>query len=49
MFQKTVEREKPYSKADIEKLKKLFAELEKAKHSPSVQAYLKKKEAELKA
>ena len=49
MFQKTVEREKPYSKEKIAKLKKLFKELEKFRGHPKVEAYTKKRMAELKA
>ena len=34
MFQKTVERERPYSKADIAKLKKIGREIKEAKKDP---------------
>ncbi|HIH07955.1 MAG: hypothetical protein J4224_05075 [Candidatus Diapherotrites archaeon] len=34
MFQKTVEREKPYSKTDIAELKKIGREIKEAKKNP---------------
>jgi len=48
MFQKTVERERPYSKEEIKKIRKAFKELEKFRDSSSVQAYTKKLLKELK-
>jgi hypothetical protein len=48
MFQKIVEREKPYSKEEVKKIKKSFKELEKFRGSPNVMAYIKKRQAELK-
>ena len=48
MYQEQIEKN-PYSKKDIQKLRKLSKELEKARESPSVQAYIKKVKAELKA
>ncbi|GEM_PF-2811187 len=47
MFQKTVEREKPYSKEKIGRLKKLFKDLEGFRDSPSVRKYSAKRMAEL--
>ena len=41
MFQKTVEREKPYSKADIAKLKKIGREIKEAKKDPEYRAALR--------
>ncbi len=41
MFQKTVEREKPYSKADIAKLRKVGRELKEAKKDPKFRAALR--------
>ena len=34
MFQKTVEREKPYSKDDLAKARKLVTDIKKAKKDP---------------
>ncbi|HLC79203.1 MAG TPA: hypothetical protein VJG83_02115 [archaeon] len=47
MYQKTVEKE--YSKEQLARIKKAFAELKKFKNSPSVISYLKKRKAELKS
>ncbi|AJF60057.1 MAG: hypothetical protein QT03_C0001G0561 [archaeon GW2011_AR10] len=49
MFTKTKAIERPYSEAELKGLEKVFAELRKAGHSPSVKAYLRKRKAELKA
>ena len=49
MYQQTCTVEKPYTRAEIAEIKALFKELEKARHSKSVQAYLKKVKAEIKA
>jgi len=49
MYQQTCTVEKPYTKQDIAKIRALFKELEKARHSKSVQAYVRKVKAELKA
>ena len=48
MYQKTVEKEEGYSKVQIARIKKAFAELKEFRKSPSVMAYLKKRQAELK-
>ena len=34
MFQKTVEREKPYSKTDVEKIKRLGKQIKEARKDP---------------
>jgi len=49
MFSKTQIIEKPYSKEKIAKLKKLFKELQVFRGHPGVEAYTKKRMAELKA
>ncbi|MBI4045166.1 MAG: hypothetical protein HY392_05635 [Candidatus Diapherotrites archaeon] len=41
--------EKPYSKEQLKKIRNHFKELEKARHSQSVQEYVKKVNARLKA
>ncbi len=48
MYQKTSQVEKPYTQRQIENLRSAFDELEKAKHSKSVEAYTKKVLARLK-
>jgi len=48
MYQQTRVEEKPYTKADIEGLRRAFKQLEKARYSESVKAYTKKLRKELK-
>ena len=48
MYQEQIEKN-PYSKKDIQKIKKYFKELEKFRGHPELEAYTKKIEAELKA
>ena len=49
MYQKTCAVERPYSKAQIKEIERLFSLLEKAKYSDSVNAYTEKLKASLKA
>jgi len=49
VYQKTCTVERPYSKAQIKEIKRLFSILEKAKYSDSVNAYTEKLMAGLKA
>ena len=49
MYQKTCTVERPYSKAQIKEIKRLFSLLEKARYSDSVNAYTKKLMVSLKA
>ncbi len=48
MYQKTVEREEGYSKAEIGRIKALFRVLEKARDSKSINAYTDKMLAKMK-
>jgi len=49
MYQKTCTVERPYSKAQIKEIKRLFSLLEKTRYSDSVNAYTKKLMVSLKA
>ncbi|MFH1696599.1 MAG: hypothetical protein ABH854_01680 [Candidatus Diapherotrites archaeon] len=49
MYTKTCTVERPYSKAQIERITELLSELRKARKSESVRAYTRKLMADLKA
>ncbi|HLC79522.1 MAG TPA: hypothetical protein VJG83_03760 [archaeon] len=48
MYQKTIEKEEGYSKAQKEEIKKALEGLRVFRNSPKVMSYLKKRQAELK-
>ncbi len=48
MYQKTIEKEEGYSKAEIDRIKVLFHVLEKARNSKGINAYTDRVLAKLK-